>query len=114
LRALIAASIFLERVGFPPERVRWGLRRLMPVPGVGPIISSAVVAAIGNGAGFKQGRDFGAWLGLVPKPGFVAVDRAGIEAAPPQHAGDRTCQQARPHRLERSCPWPQFRGKKNR
>ena len=39
----------------------------MSVPGVGPIISSAVVAAIGTGAGFKQGRDFGAWLGLVPK-----------------------------------------------
>ena len=25
------------------------------------------MAAIGTGAGFKQGRDFGAWLGLVPK-----------------------------------------------
>ncbi len=42
-------------------------QRLMTVPGVGPIISSAVVAAIGNGAGFKQGRDFAAWLGLIPK-----------------------------------------------
>jgi transposase len=42
-------------------------QRLMTVPGIGPIISSAVVAAIGNGAGFRQGRDFGAWLGLVPK-----------------------------------------------
>jgi transposase len=42
-------------------------QRLMAVPGIGPIISSAVVAAIGNGTGFKQGRDFGAWLGLVPK-----------------------------------------------
>jgi len=42
-------------------------QRLMTVPGVGPIISSAVVAAIGNGGGFRQGRDFGAWLGLVPK-----------------------------------------------
>jgi transposase len=42
-------------------------QRLMSVPGVGPIISSAAVAAIGTGAGFKQGRDFGAWLGLVPK-----------------------------------------------
>src|SRR5918993_3618476 len=42
-------------------------QRLMSVPGVGPIISSAVVAAIGTGAGFKQGRDFGAWLGLVHK-----------------------------------------------
>ena len=42
-------------------------QRLMTVPGIGPIISSAVVAAIGNGSGFSQGRDFGAWLGLVPK-----------------------------------------------
>jgi transposase len=42
-------------------------QRLMTVPGIGPIISSAVVAAIGNGAGFRQGRDFGAWLGLIPK-----------------------------------------------
>jgi len=42
-------------------------QRLMTVPGIGPVISSAVVAAIGNGAGFKQGRDFGAWLGLVPR-----------------------------------------------
>src|SRR5262245_8570510 len=42
-------------------------QRVMTVPGVGPIISSAVVAAIGNGAGFTQGRDFGAWLGLGPK-----------------------------------------------
>ena len=42
-------------------------QRLMTVPGIGPIISSAVVAAIGTGSGFKQGRDFAAWLGLVPK-----------------------------------------------
>src|SRR5437016_12089695 len=31
-----------------------GCQRVMTVPGVGPIISSAVVAAIGNGAGFTQ------------------------------------------------------------
>jgi len=42
-------------------------QRLMSVPGMGPIISSAVAAAIGTGAGFRQGRDFGAWLSLVPK-----------------------------------------------
>src|SRR5256886_2034814 len=41
--------------------------RLMTVPGVGPIISSAMVAAIGTGDVFSKGRDFGAWLGLVPK-----------------------------------------------
>jgi transposase len=42
-------------------------KRLMSVPGIGPIISSAMVAAIGNGAAFSKGRDFGAWLGLVPR-----------------------------------------------
>jgi hypothetical protein len=42
-------------------------QRLTTVPGIGPIISSAIVAAIGTGSGFKQGRDFAAWLGLVPK-----------------------------------------------
>jgi transposase len=39
----------------------------MTVPGIGPIIASAMVAAIGNGAAFAKGRDFAAWLGLVPK-----------------------------------------------
>jgi transposase len=41
--------------------------RLMTVPGLGPIISSAMVAAIGTGDAFSKCRDFGAWLGLVPK-----------------------------------------------
>ena len=44
-----------------------GAQRLMSVPGIGPIISSAMVAAIGTGATFSKGRDFAAWLGLVPK-----------------------------------------------
>lgn len=42
-------------------------RRLMSAPGVGPITSSAMVAAIGTGEAFARGRDFAAWLGLVPK-----------------------------------------------
>jgi transposase len=41
--------------------------RLVSVPGIGPIISSAMVAAIGTGETFSKGRDFAAWLGLVPK-----------------------------------------------
>jgi transposase len=41
--------------------------RFMSVPGIGPIISSAMVAAIGSGDVFSNGRDFAAWLGLVPK-----------------------------------------------
>jgi transposase len=44
-----------------------GCERLMSVPGIGPIISSATVAAIGTGDVFSKGRDFAAWLGLVPR-----------------------------------------------
>ncbi len=44
-----------------------GCRQLMTVPGIGPIIASAMVAAIGSGTAFARGRDFAAWLGLVPK-----------------------------------------------
>ena len=44
-----------------------GCERLMSVPGIGPIISSAMVAAIGTGDAFSKGRDFAAWLGLVPR-----------------------------------------------
>jgi transposase len=42
-------------------------QRLMSIPGVGPLISTAMVAAIGTGETFDRGRDFGAWLGLVPR-----------------------------------------------
>lgn len=42
-------------------------QRLTTVPGVGPLIATAVVAAIGNGSAFNKGREFAAWLGLVPR-----------------------------------------------
>jgi transposase len=42
-------------------------RRLMSVPGIGPVISTGIVAAIGTGEAFDRGRDFSAWLGLVPR-----------------------------------------------
>src|ERR1700750_1368944 len=41
-------------------------RRVMTVPGIGPIISSAMVAAIGNGSAFSRGRGYSVWLGVVP------------------------------------------------
>jgi len=42
-------------------------QRLMTIPGIGPIISTAVVAAVGTGEAYDRGRDFAAWLGLVPR-----------------------------------------------
>ncbi len=52
------------------ERISRGeanCQRLMSVPGIGPMISTAMVAAIGTGEAFEWSRDFGAWLGLVPR-----------------------------------------------
>ena len=42
-------------------------RRIAAVEGVGPLIATAVVAAISNGHAFENGRQFSAWLGLVPR-----------------------------------------------
>jgi transposase len=41
--------------------------RLRQIPGIGPLVATAIVAAIGNGAAFRKGREFAAWMGLVPK-----------------------------------------------
>lgn len=41
--------------------------RIMSIPGIGPMISTAMVAAIGKGEAFDRGRDFAAWVGLVPQ-----------------------------------------------
>ncbi|MCO4052827.1 MAG: IS110 family transposase [Bosea sp.] len=42
-------------------------RRLMTIPGVGPLVASALVALAPSPETFKRGRDFAAWLGLVPR-----------------------------------------------
>jgi transposase len=42
-------------------------QRISEVEGVGPVTATAVVAAISNGSAFQNGRQFAAWLGLVPR-----------------------------------------------
>lgn len=42
-------------------------QRLSAIHGIGPITASAIVATIGNGQVFKNGRQFAAWLGLTPR-----------------------------------------------
>lgn len=42
-------------------------RRLMEVPGVGPVLASALVACVPDPASFKSGRNLAAWIGLVPR-----------------------------------------------
>lgn len=42
-------------------------QRLLSIPGIGPLIATALVAAVGSGQVFKNGREMAAWLGLVPR-----------------------------------------------
>ena len=42
-------------------------RRLDEIPGVGPALATALVASIADPRTFRSGRDFSAWIGLVPK-----------------------------------------------
>lgn len=42
-------------------------QRLVKIPGIGPVTATAVIAAIGNGAAFRKGREFAAWIGVVPR-----------------------------------------------
>jgi transposase len=42
-------------------------RRLVTIPRVGPVTATALIAAIGNGAAFRKGREFAAWIGVVPR-----------------------------------------------
>ena len=39
---------------------------MQDIPGIGPVTATASVAAIGTGHAFGKGRDFSAWIGLVP------------------------------------------------
>jgi transposase len=64
-----------------------GCRQLMTVPGVGPIIASAMMAAIGNGAAFAKGRNFAAWLGCRSKC-RRAIGRSSVASA---SAGTAIC-----------------------
>jgi transposase len=74
---------------FDAEFIRWAkenedARRLATIPGVGAIIASALVAAVGHAESFDRGRDLAAWLGLVPrqftsggKPKLLGISKRG-------------------------------------
>ena len=59
-------------------------RRLTTIPGIGAIVASALVAAVGQAESFERGRDLAAWLGLVPrqfttggKPELLGISKRG-------------------------------------
>lgn len=58
--------------------------RLMTVPGVGPMVATALVASVADAKVFKSGREMAAWLGLVPrqhttggKPKLMGISKRG-------------------------------------
>lgn len=42
------------------------VKRLLAIEGMGPVVATALVAAVGDGKSFASGRDLSAWLGLLP------------------------------------------------
>jgi transposase len=66
-RALEEEVAGLDRAIAQAAKADEAARRLMTIPGVGPVTAHAVVCAIGDGAQFASGRDFAAWVGLTRK-----------------------------------------------
>jgi len=59
--------VVLEKEIVARHRACEASRNLATIPGIGPIIASAIAAAVPDPSVFKTGRDFAAWLGLVPR-----------------------------------------------
>jgi transposase len=68
---------------------------LLTVPGIGPIISSAMVAAIGNCEVFSKGRDFAAWLCALERP-ITPSSACGSGAFPAHATSPSRCHRAKP------------------
>jgi transposase len=67
LRALKAQILEFDRRIIAWHRSSVTSKRLDAIPGVGPALATALVASIADPKAFRSGRDFSAWVGLVPK-----------------------------------------------
>lgn len=66
LRLTLLAPHAVEAILDGGSRTEENCANIISIPGIGPMISTAMVAAIGKGEAFDRGRDFAAWVGLVP------------------------------------------------
>ena len=55
-------------------------QRLATIPGIGPIIATAIAAMVAEPSGFRSGREFAAWLGLVPRQNSTGGKNRLVEA----------------------------------
>src|SRR6201989_2891326 len=67
LRALKAHILEFDRRIIAWHRSSATSKRLDAIPGVGPALATALVASVADPSAFRSGRDFSAWIGLVPK-----------------------------------------------
>jgi len=67
LRVLKAQILEFDRMIMAWHRSSETSRRLDEVPGVGPALATALVATVADPKAFRSGRNFSAWIGLVPK-----------------------------------------------
>ena len=67
LRMLKAQILQFDRMIRAWHRSNEKSRRLDDIPGVGPALATALVASVADPNAFRSGRDFSAWIGLVPK-----------------------------------------------
>jgi transposase len=67
LRMLKAQILQFDRMITAWHRSSEASRRLDDIPGVGPALATALIASVGDPQAFRSGRDFSAWIGLVPK-----------------------------------------------
>src|SRR5512145_3019144 len=67
LRMLKAQILEFDRMIRAWHRSSETSRRLDAIPGVGPALATALVASVADPKTFRSGRDFSAWIGLVPK-----------------------------------------------
>src|SRR5262245_59727204 len=67
LRALKSPLLELDRSITAWHRSNETSKRLDAIPGVGHVLATALVASIADPKVFRSGRDFSAWIGLVPK-----------------------------------------------
>ena len=67
LRMLKAQILQFDRMIRAWHRSSEVSRRLDDIPGVGPALATALVASVADPKAFRSGRDFSAWIGLVPK-----------------------------------------------
>ena len=67
LRVLKAQILEFDRMIIAWHRSNETSKRLDEIPGVGPALATALVASVADPKAFRSGRDFSAWIGLVPK-----------------------------------------------